>query len=71
MENEVRKILWDFKIQTDHQILERRSDQMLIYKNRRTCYFYDFAVSIEKKRKQKLEKYLDLTGEIKNCEIWK
>ena len=36
LEKVTRKILWDFEIQTDHQILARRSDLMLIKK--------DFAV---------------------------
>ena len=28
--NEMQNILWDFKIQTDHQILPRRPDLVLI-----------------------------------------
>ena len=32
LENETYKVLWDFEIQTDHQILTRRPDQVKINK---------------------------------------
>ena len=35
MENETHKILWDFEIQTDHQILARRSDLVIVNKKKK------------------------------------
>ena len=32
LENETHKILWDFEIQTDHLILDKRLDLVLITK---------------------------------------
>ena len=43
-ENETYKLLWDFEIQTDHQISARRSDLIIINKEKRTCRIVDFAV---------------------------
>ena len=37
LENETHKILWDFEIQTNHQIPARRLDLVLITKEKRTC----------------------------------
>ena len=33
--NETHKFLWDFEIQTNHLILARRPDQMIINKKKR------------------------------------
>ena len=33
-ENETYKLLWDFEIQTDHLITDRRSEQIIINKKR-------------------------------------
>ena len=32
LENEIHKILWDFEIQTDHQIPARQPDQVIVKK---------------------------------------
>ena len=37
LENYTHKFLWDFVIHTDHLILVRRPDLMLINKKKRTC----------------------------------
>ena len=37
------KFLWDFDIQTDHLISARRSDLMIINKNKIVCKIVDFA----------------------------
>ena len=34
LENEMHKILWDFEMQTDHQILARRPDLVRINKKK-------------------------------------
>ena len=36
--NEIQKILRDLEIQTDHQILARRPDLVLINKKKKTCH---------------------------------
>ena len=35
VENEAHKVLWDFEIQTDHQILARRPDLIIIKKKKK------------------------------------
>ena len=35
LENETHKLLWDFEIQTDHLILARRLDLVIINKKKR------------------------------------
>ena len=57
LENDTHKLLWDFHIQTDHQISVRRPDLIIINKKKkkkekkkekkrkkRTCIIVDFAV---------------------------
>ena len=45
-ENETQKILRDFEIQTDHLILARRPNQVIIIKKQKnwTCCIVDFAI---------------------------
>ena len=72
LENEDYKILWDFSIQTDHDIEARRLDLVVVNKKRRTCKIIDFAVpgesKIEEKEKGKIEKYQDLRKTLQK--IW-
>ena len=35
-ENEKRKLLWDFEIETDHLISARRPDRVMIIKKKKT-----------------------------------
>ena len=69
LENETHKILWDFDVQTDHQIPARRPDLVLIDKKRNTCHLMDFAVPadhrIKMKESEKINKYFDLARELK------
>ena len=68
LKNEAHKILRDFEIQTNHLILARRTDLVLINEKKRTCRLMDFAVpadkmksgnwETEKNRTTKSEKYL-------------
>ena len=59
-------MLLDFEIQTDHLILARRPDLVIVNK-KRTYRIVDFAVPVEHKEKQKesekRNKYLDLARE--------
>ena len=72
IENEDYKILWYFSIPTDHVIEARRLDLVVVDKKRRTYKIIDFAVPgdkrIEKKEKEKIEKYQDLRKELQK--IW-
>ena len=69
LENETHKLLWDFEIQTDHQISARRQDLIIIKKKKRTCRIVDFAVPVDPRVKlkecEKRDKYLDLARELK------
>ena len=66
LENEDYQILWDFSIQIDHVIEARRRDLVVVDKKKRSCKIIDCAVPgdsrIEKKAKDKIEKYQDLKG---------
>ena len=68
-ENEMHKILWDFEIQTDHLILAKRPNLVIVHKKKRTCQIVDFAVPadhrVKLKRNEKRDKYLNLARELK------
>ena len=69
LENNTHKLLWDFDIDTDHLILARRPDLIIINKKKRTCKIVDFAVPadhrIKLKECEKKDMYLDLARELK------
>ncbi len=64
LENYTHKLLWDFNIQTDHIILDRRLDLIIINKKR-----VEFAVPadhrINLKESERKDNYLDLVRELK------
>ena len=70
-ENDSRKILWDFTIQTDHLIEARRPD-MVIDKTKNECKIIDFACPFDSRIKEseedKMKGYNDLKRELKK--IW-
>ena len=72
LENDTHKLLWDFDIQTDHQISARRPDLIVINKEKRTCKIVDFAVPadhrIKWKESEKKDKHLDLARQLKK--LW-
>ena len=72
LENVSHKLLWDFNIQTDHLILVRRPDLIIINKKKRICKIVDFAVPaylrINLKESEKKDKYIDLSRELKK--LW-
>ena len=43
MENDKGKILWDFTVQTDHEIYGRRPDVIVLQKDKILCQKIDFA----------------------------
>ena len=67
------KLLWDFHIQTDHEIEARRPDIVLVKKKEATAVIVDIAVPgdtrIKTKEQDKILKYQDLKREIKK--LWK
>ena len=59
-ENEMHKLLWDFEIQTDHQISARRPDLIIVNNNKkkkkrkkeiRTCKIMAFTVPADNRVK--------------------
>ena len=72
LENDTRKLLWDFDIHTVHLISARRPDLIIINKKKRTGKIVDFAVPADNRIKlkgcEKKDKYLDLPKELKN--LW-
>ena len=75
-ENNTHKLLWDFDIQTNHQISARRPDLIIINKKKkkrkRNWKIVDFAVAVDHRIKlkecEKKDKYLDLDRELKK--LW-
>ena len=73
LENDSHKLLWDFNIQTDHQIPARRPDLIINNeKKKRICKIVDFTIPadhrINLKESEKKDKYLDLARELKK--LW-
>ena len=68
LENDTHILLWDFDIQTDHQISARRPDLIIINK-KKVSKIVDSAVPadhrIKLKECEKRDKYLDLARELK------
>ena len=71
LENDTRKLLWDFDLQTDRLISARRPDLIIIKKKKKKkiCKIVDFALPadhrIKLKECEKRDKYLDLARELK------
>ena len=43
MEKDECKILWDFTVQTDHEIYGRRPDAIVVQEDKNLCQVIDFA----------------------------
>ena len=69
VENDRVKILWDFNIQTDHDIQHMRSDIVELYKTERKCHLIDIAMpgdkTTELKEEEKIDSYSELRCEVK------
>ena len=72
LENDTHKFLWEFGIQTDHLILARRADPIIINQIKTSYKIFNFAVPadhrIKLKECEKKDKYLDLARELKK--LW-
>ena len=72
MENDKCKILWDFIVQTDHEIYVRRPDFIVVQKDKNLCIIIDFACPyngrVNTKELVKIKHCLDLARELTT--IW-
>ena len=69
VENNSTKILWNFPIQTDHEVINNKPDIIAMVKINKTANLIAVAVpndyNICNKRLQKIRAYTNLSGEIK------
>ena len=72
-ENEMHKLLWDFKIQMGYLISVRRLHQVIVNKKMRTYRIVDFPVPADSRLKlkesEKRDKFLDLARELLNMKV--
>ena len=72
LENNTHKLRWDFNIQTDHLILGRKPDLIVINKKKRICKIVDFDAPadhrINQKESEKKDKNLYHARELKK--LW-
>ena len=68
LENETHKIPWHFEVQTDHLILARRPDLVMINKKKRICLTVDFAIPADDRENIKRDKYSNFASELKK--VW-
>ena len=65
--------MWDYNIQTDHDITARRPDLVVVNNREQTCQIIDVSIPVDtavrKTEKQKIEKYQDLSREV--GKMWK
>ena len=70
--NNSTKILWNFSIQTDHEVINNKPDIIVVDKINKTANLIEVAVpndyNICNKRLQKIRAYTNLSGEIKT--LW-
>ena len=68
MENDQVKLLWHFKIRTEHQRDHNRPDLVVLQKASRVCQIIDvacpFDIRIAEKEREKTDHYQDLKVEI-------
>ena len=73
IENDPAKILWDFYIQTDKQVIANKPDIVVVDKNTKYTTIIDIAVrndkSIKDKELEKVDKYQPLWEELERT--WK
>ena len=72
MENDKFKILWDFTVQTNHEIYGRKPDVIVVQKYKNLCQIIDFACPydgrVDTKELEKIEHYQDLARKLRK--IW-
>ena len=69
MENNKCKILWDFIVQTDHDIYMKRPDVIVLQEDKNLCQIIDFVCPydrrVDTKELEKIKHYQDLAQELK------
>ena len=69
VENENYKLLWDFPIQTDRELVHNKPDIVIIDKVNQIVQIIDISIpsdyNVITKRNEKITKYIDLSIEIK------
>ena len=65
LENETHKNHSDFNIQTDHSVLARKPELMLINKKKMNCYVVDFTSAGGSSTENKSEKMKNISRELK------
>ena len=72
IENDVIKVLWDFDIQTDKHVKSSRPDIVIVDTKEKSLKLIDVSIpndmNIVSKRIEKIEKYANLSIELK--ELW-
>ena len=72
VQNNSTKILWNFQIQTDHEVINKKPDVIVVDKINKTANLIEIAVpndyNICNKRLQKMRACTTLSGEIKT--LW-
>ena len=72
IENDHVKLLWDYNIQTSTYIQARRSDVVVVDRDKKTYNLIGIAVPVDagivEKEKEKVEKYQDLRREV--ARLW-
>ena len=72
IENDVIKVLWDFDIQTDKHVTSNRPDNVIVGKKEKSLKLIGVSIpndmNIVSKRIEKIEKYANLSIELK--ELW-
>ena len=72
IENDVIKVLWDFDIETDKHVTSNRPDIVIVDKKEKSLKLIDVSIpndiNIVSKRIEKIEKYANLSIELK--ELW-
>ena len=61
LENEEVKLLWDFPIQTDHQLDHNKPDIVIHYKQKQECQILDVACPFDTRVKSKEKEKIDNT----------
>ena len=56
MENYKSKILWDFMVQTDHKTYGRRSDVIVVKRDKNLCQIIDLACPYDGREYQRIRK---------------
>ena len=66
LENEKHETLFDFVVQTEHQIPVRKSHPVSINKKKKNCYLVDFVVPVDYRKRKGVNNWI-LSDIWKSC----